>query len=208
MEAAAGKRELSGDKAQRIVDAMRASVAARGIAGSTFEHVAREAAVSRGLLHYYFGTKERLLVEVVRSDTEIRVARLDETLAAAHTVDDVLDVLVSNLTGTIEHDPGVFGLLFEVFSAGRRNPEIQREVADLFKRTRDHVAEVLEAKEREGAVSLRYGAPATVAYLVAIADGVALQALSDPDRNYEPVIAVGRVAAAALLSRDQPLAGR
>lgn len=202
MEAAAGKRELSGDKAQRIVDAMRASVAARGIAGSTFEHVAREAGVSRGLLHYYFGTKERLLVEVVRTDTEIRVGRLDQTLAAAHTVDDVLDVLVSNLTETIEREPGVFGLLFEVFSAGRRNPEIQREVADLFKRTRDHVAEVLEAKEREGAVSLRFGASATVSYLVAIADGIALQALSDPDRNYEPVIAVGRAAAAALLTAD------
>ena len=47
---------------------MRVSVAARGVAGSTFDHVAREAGVSRGLLHYYFGTKERLLVEVVRRE--------------------------------------------------------------------------------------------------------------------------------------------
>ena len=64
MEAATKTRDLAGDKAQRIVDAMRASVARRGAAGSTFDHVAREAGVSRGLLHYYFGTKERLLVEV------------------------------------------------------------------------------------------------------------------------------------------------
>src|SRR3954447_11947340 len=83
MEAAAKERELSGDKAQRIIDAMRDSVAGRGAAGSTFEHVAREAGVSRGLLHYYFGTKERLLVEVVRRDTELRVERLDERLAPA-----------------------------------------------------------------------------------------------------------------------------
>ena len=67
-----------GEKAQRIIDAMRESVAKRGAAGSTFEQVAREAGVSRGLLHYYFGTKERLLVEVVRRDSEIRVARLDD----------------------------------------------------------------------------------------------------------------------------------
>ena len=52
MEAATKERELSGDKAQRIVDAMRESVAKRGAAGSTFEQVAREAGVSRGLLHY------------------------------------------------------------------------------------------------------------------------------------------------------------
>ena len=83
MEAAAKERQLSGDKAQRIVAAMRDSVAARGAAGSTFEHVAKEAGVSRGLLHYYFGTKERLLVEVVRRDAELRVARLDEMLERA-----------------------------------------------------------------------------------------------------------------------------
>lgn len=202
MEAAAkstGKRELSGEKAQRIIDSMRSSVAARGIAGSTFEHVAREAGVSRGLLHYYFGTKERLLVEVVRRDTELRVARLDEPLGAAQTVDDVLDVLVSNLLDTIEHEPGVFALLFEVFSAGRRNEEIRREVADLFRRTRDHVAGILEEKEREGAVSLRFGAVPTASYLIAIADGIALQALSDPGSDSSRMIEAGRTAAAALL---------
>ena len=59
-------RKLEGEKAQRIIAAMRSSVGRRGAAGSTFDHVAREAGVSRGLLHYYFGSKERLLVEVVR----------------------------------------------------------------------------------------------------------------------------------------------
>lgn len=202
MEAAAGKRELSGDKARRIVDAMRSSVAARGIAGSTFEHVAREAGVSRGLLHYYFGTKERLLVEVVRSDTSIRVARLEAPLAAAGSVDDVLDVLVSNLLDAIHSEPGLFELLFEVFSAGRRNPEIQREVADLFRRTRDRVAEVLETKDREGAVNLRFGATATASYLFAIADGIAVQVLSDPDRDHGGVLEAGREAARHLLIAD------
>ena len=50
-------RKLDGDKAQRIIAAMRKSVATRGAAASTFDHVAREAGVSRGLLHYYFGSK-------------------------------------------------------------------------------------------------------------------------------------------------------
>ena len=183
MEAATKERELSGDKAQRIVDAMRDSVARRGAAGSTFEHVAREAGVSRGLLHYYFGTKERLLVEVVRRDAEIRVARLDERLAKAKTVDDVLDVLVASLTDMIENEPGFFLLLYELFSAGRRNPDIQREVGQLFERTRSHVAEVLEAKEREGVLKLRFEAEAIVSYLFAVGDGFALQALSDPERD-------------------------
>jgi AcrR family transcriptional regulator len=199
---AATQRELTGDKAQRIVDAMRASVAKRGAAGSTFDHVAREAGVSRGLLHYYFGSKERLLVEVIRRDAEIRVARLDEPLAAAKTVDDVLQVLVRSLEDWIENDPGFFALLFELFSAGRRNPEIQNELADTFNRTRAHVREVLEAKARENVLELRYDADAVVAALFALADGFALQRLSDPERDHSAALAACAEAARHLLSSD------
>src|SRR5580692_1387125 len=78
--AAGGARSLSGEKAKRIIDAMRRSVARRGTAGSTFEHVSREAGVSRGLLHYYFGTKEQLLVEAVRHDCQLRLERLERQL--------------------------------------------------------------------------------------------------------------------------------
>jgi AcrR family transcriptional regulator len=199
MEAGTKERELSGDKAQRIVDAMRDSVAKRGAAGSTFEHVAREAGVSRGLLHYYFGTKERLLVEVVRRDAEIRVARLEKPLAQAKTVDDVIDVLVASLLHLIEREPAFFLLLYELFSAGRSNPDIRREVGQLFERTRSHVAEALRAKEREGVLSLRFEVEAIVSYLFAVGDGFALQALSDPGREIGAALEAGAAAARCLL---------
>ena len=200
MEAAAGERELTGEKAQRIVDAMRKSVARRGAAGSTFEHVAAEAGVSRGLLHYYFGTKERLLVEVVRRDAEYRVNRLDAPLAEARTVDHVLDVLLSSLMDALENEPDSFLLLFELFSAGRRNPDISRELGQLFGRIRGHLAEVLKAKEREGVLDLRYDAEAVASYLLAIADGFALQALADPGRDHATTIAASVESARHLLT--------
>jgi AcrR family transcriptional regulator len=203
MEAAAEhQRELTGEKAQRIVDAMRASVAKRGIAGSTFEHVSREAGVSRGLLHYYFGTKERLLVEVVRRDSEIRIARLDEPLAKAASVDDVLQVLVSSLQEILDNEPGYFDLLFELFIAGRRNEGIQREVGVLFRRSREHVVEILRAKEREGVIAPRFDLESVVAYLFSIADGIALQVLSDPAEDFDSVFETGTAAARHLLSAD------
>jgi AcrR family transcriptional regulator len=200
--AASKERQLSGEKAQRIIDAMRDSVARRGAAGSTFEHVAREAGVSRGLLHYYFGTKERLLIEVVRRDSDLRIARLDEMLSEATTADAVLDVLVKSLTDLIDNDPGFFLLLYELFSAGRRNPEIQHEVGQLFEATRSHVAKVLRRKEDEGILSLRFDAEAVVAYLLAVADGFALQALSDPSRDINPALTAGAASARYLLVSD------
>jgi AcrR family transcriptional regulator len=197
---AAQTKELSGEKAQRIIEAMRSSVARRGISGSTFEHVAREAGVSRGLLHYYFGTKEALLVEVVRRDSEHRIARLDAPLGAASTPDEVLQVLVASLQDSINHEPGFWVLIFELFTAGRRNPEIEREMGELFARTRDHVADILRTKEKEGVVSLAFDADAVVGFLFAVADGLALQMLSDPDRDHTDTIAVGTAAARSLLT--------
>src|SRR3954463_11245936 len=90
-------KRLDGEKAQRIIEAMRASVGTRGAAGSTFDHVAREAGVSRGLLHYYFGSKERLLVEVVRHDCEVRIEAMDERLARADSIDAIVEALVHGL---------------------------------------------------------------------------------------------------------------
>src|SRR3954452_408011 len=116
MESATGaERRLDSDKARRIVEAMRASVAARGAAASTFDHVAQEAGVSRGLLHYYFGSKERLLVEVVRRDTALRLERLERGLTGADSIDAIVEVLVSQLRDFVAEDPAAHALVHELF---------------------------------------------------------------------------------------------
>ncbi|MGI8414444.1 MAG: TetR/AcrR family transcriptional regulator [Solirubrobacteraceae bacterium] len=200
METVSKPRDLAGDKAQRIIDAMRASVARRGVAGSTFDHVAREAGVSRGLLHYYFGTKERLLVEVVRRDTDIRLETLDAALAGAHTADDFVDRLVRSLEDLIESDPDFVSLVFELFVVARRNEEVGAEVAELTRRTRDQVAALLEAKQAEGVLKL-HDEPAAVAELLfVLADGIAIRVLVEPGRDVAPTLRAGITCARALLT--------
>lgn len=103
----------------------------------------------------------------------------------------------------IENEPGFFVLLYELFTAGRRNPELQREVGELFRKTREHVAATLEGKDADGTIALRFGAEPTVAYLFAIADGIAVQALSDESRDQAPVLEAGREAARHLLTSGQ-----
>jgi AcrR family transcriptional regulator len=190
------------DKVQRIVDAMRRCVATRGIAGATFEHVSREAGVSRGLLHYYFGTKERLLIEVLRGDAQMRMSMLDEPLADARTVDEVIEVLVAGAEAVLQNDPGFYVILFELFTAGRQNPEIRAELAELYRASRTHVAEMLRRKEAEGVLSLRYDAEACVTYMFAAADGGALQRLTDTDRDFTPVLGAAAGVARFLLAAD------
>jgi len=195
-----GARSLSGDKAQRIVEAMRRSVARRGTAGSTFDHVSREAGVSRGLLHYYFGTKEQLLVEAVRRDCELRLELLERQLSTAQTADDFIDLMAQNLQETVREDPDFVTLVFELFTLSRRNEDIAVEYAELMRRTRAQVAGMLADAQQEGILCLHAEPEAVAEVLFSLADGLALRMLAEPDRDFAGTVQAGIACVRALLT--------
>jgi len=202
MEAASPTRELSGEKAQRIVDAMRTSVGLRGTTGSTFDHVAREAGVSRGLLHYYFGTKERLLAEVVRRDCDLRMERMSETVAAVDPADGpdaLLGALVESLRETVAESPEFFVILLELHTLARRNAEIAAELAELHRRVHQHLATLLAGARDHGVIRLAGEPEAISEVLFAVADGLAMRMLAEPERDFSEPLATARRAAGALV---------
>ncbi|HLM51113.1 MAG TPA: TetR/AcrR family transcriptional regulator [Solirubrobacteraceae bacterium] len=203
MAATTHERTLSGEKARRIVEAMRASVGERGAAGSTFDHVAREAGVSRGLLHYYFGTKERLLVEVVRRDCDLRMATLDEALAGAATADAFLDVLVRSLEDFVARDAASVTLIHELFVLSRHTPDIGAEMAELFRRTQAHLGALLERAERDGVLRLGDDPGAVAAILFSLADGLAMRMVAEPGGDFGAVLRAGITATRALLAEPR-----
>jgi hypothetical protein len=127
---------------------------------------------------------------------------LDEPLAAARTVDDVIAVLVTGAEELLREDPGFYVILYELFTAGRQNPDIQAELAELYQRSRQHVAVALRQKETEGVLSLRFDAESAVTYMFAAADGGALQRLTDPPRDYSATVEIGAQVARFLLTSE------
>jgi AcrR family transcriptional regulator len=192
-------RELSGVKAARIVEAMRTSVAARGIAGSTFDHVASAAGVSRGLLHYYFGTKEQLLIEVVRRECDVRTERLEQAIEAAGSAEDVLDALVRSFEDWLGDGPAPV-MIYEMLTLAQRNEEIAAELAELGRRTRSHLGDALERKRADGVVALRVAPELAAMFLFALADGVIVRRLSEPELDIGPLTEQAIAAARAVLS--------
>jgi AcrR family transcriptional regulator len=184
-------KRLEGEKARRIIEAMRTSVGTRGAAGSTFDHVAREAGVSRGLLHYYFGSKEQLLVEVVRHDCEVRIAAMDERIERAGSVDEIIAALVLGLEEFLEGEPSSPAVIYELLSASRHSDDIRAELAELYRRWRADLAEALRVKERQGVVTLDADPDAVASMLFALGDGFGIQVLSDPDWDREAAFELG-----------------
>jgi AcrR family transcriptional regulator len=183
-------RPLSGDKAQRIIEAMRESVARKGLAGATFDQVAREAGVSRGLLHYYFGTKEQLLVQAVRRDAELRLQSLEARLEPAKSGDDFVALMAQDLQEALAEDPDFTVLIFELFTLARRNEYVASEFAALLRSTRETVSAMLEGAQKRGAVKLAAPAECVTDVLFSVADGFALRMLGDPERDFSQSVAV------------------
>ena len=194
---------LAAAKARRIVEAMRESVAEVGIAGSTFERVAGKAGVSRVLLHYYFGTKERLLVEVIRRDTQYRIAALGSALRAAQTPEGILGAFFETFARTLSEQQGYVYMVSELFVAGRNSPELQRELGALYSSARSAFADILREKEREGIIRLRFNAEAVVSYLFSAGDGATIQQLTDPTLDIPDVAGVADGVARFLLNPPQ-----
>jgi AcrR family transcriptional regulator len=179
---------------------MRHSVARRGAAGSTFDHVSREAGVSRGLLHYYFGTKEQLLVEAARRDCELRIEALEQRLAGAQTADDFVALLAQNLQKTVRKDPDFVTLLFELFTLSRRNAEIAVEYVRLVTLTRERLASMLAAAQEDGVLRLHAEPEAVADILFSLGDGFALRMISEPDRDFTATIRAGIECARSLVA--------
>lgn len=181
---------------------MRESVGTLGAAGATFDQVARAAGVSRGLLHYYFGSKERLLVEVVRHDTELRIATLERNLAPADSLDAVVEVLVTQVRSFLAEDPASQAVIYEMFSASRHNEELRLEMAALYRQIRDHIADALREKHEAGVLNLRDEAGNVASVLLALGDGITMQLISDPDWDSDAAFALGVGTARFLLGAE------
>jgi TetR/AcrR family transcriptional repressor of bet genes len=89
-------------RAQLIAALMR-TLADRGYAGASVASIAREAKLAPGLVHYYFGSKQEMLLELLASIRAAVQTRRDERLSRAG--DDPRAKLFALTDALLEHDP-------------------------------------------------------------------------------------------------------
>jgi hypothetical protein len=131
------------------------------------------------------------------------MAMLDERMAGANSLDDVLARLLAELHELVDREPEILTLIFELFTLGRRNEELAAEFAELVRRTREQLAGVLAAKREEGVLQLAAEPDVIADVLFSFADGIALRMVAEPDRDWAPVVAAGMQSIRPLLDARQ-----
>ncbi|MFC0849003.1 MULTISPECIES: TetR/AcrR family transcriptional regulator [Streptomyces] len=156
-------RRYDPDRRRRIIDAAIRVVGERGIAGLSHRSVAAEADVPLGSTTYHFKTLDELMVAALRQANEGFAAAIRESGALAEPGVDVAAELARLMGEWIAGDRARVELEYELYLAALRRPALRPVAAEWT----EGVAEVLT----------RHTDPVTARGLVALMDGICLQAL-------------------------------
>lgn len=173
----------------RIIAAAAKVLAEKGYEATTLREISREAQAAPGLVHYYFGGKDELLVEALQAAGQ-RFHQRMERLAQQMSTGWSLDALLTELRERVDLEPDVYRLRYESFSLGLHNPVIAPKVRERLAQRRNEIgsiiARALENMERSESVE-RFSLDPTLlaALLLALFDGLALQKIMDPTFDLE-----------------------
>jgi AcrR family transcriptional regulator len=157
-----------------ITDAAARLIARSGLDAVTMRDVAAEAGWTTGVVTHYFADKHELLLTTFRASLERRRARRPEPSADPHRR------LVAMLDGVLPLDDDRrrhWMVTIACCSQAVGDEEIAAAQRDAY---RQFVADVAELVVAAGIASSRRST-ATAAELIAVADGIAVQALFDPE---------------------------
>jgi AcrR family transcriptional regulator len=159
----------------------------RGFSETRIADVAKRAGVSSALVIYYFGTRDRLLVDALRHSEESFYSAAEQMLADVTSLRERLSLLI-RWTCVPEGDeeiPGAWGLWFDLWAQAFRHDEVRAGRIELDARWRRMIIDALESAEPG---ELRSGVDAKLFALefAALLDGLSIQvALDDPEVDSE-----------------------
>lgn len=168
---------------RRRIEMLRAAaelICERGFGDTRIADVAKRAGVSSALVIYYFGTRDRLLVDALRYSEESSYEATKKLLAEIPSVHERLSLLVK-WTCVREADdeiPGAWGLWFDLWAQAFRHDEVKAGRAELDARWRSMIIDAVKSDEVGSDVDAR----AFALEFSALLDGLSIQvALEDPE---------------------------
>jgi AcrR family transcriptional regulator len=169
------------DNRARLIAAGYTILSEKGFEATTVKEIARLANVSPGLFHYYFASKDELLLAVLyeaglrfsqRLGQELRVL-----MEGGHTFSGSA-MLAASLVG--RREPAWYRLRYELYALGLRRPEFLPAVGQFLAKGRQGITQTIQEHIDVDENQAR----ALAAVILACSDGLALQQLAQPDQDF------------------------
>ncbi len=178
------KVEASQETRERIIAAASKVLAEKGYDATTLREIAREAQAAPGLVHYYFGGKDQLLVEALQAAGQHFHQKMEHLVQHVPS-DQALEAVLAQIYERVEQEPEVYRLRYESFSLGLHNPIIAPEVRERLVQRREEIGSVIvkvleNMGHTENTKSVSLDPTPLAALLLSVFDGLALQKILDP----------------------------
>ena len=160
----------------RRIQMLRAAaelICERGFCETRIADVAKRAGVCSALVIYYFGTRDRLLVDALRYSEESFYEAAEKMLAEVPSLRERLSLLIQ-WTCVPEADneiPGAWGLWFDLWAQAFRHNEVKAGRVELDARWRKMIVDAVESADLETKINARMFALEFAALL----DGLSIQ---------------------------------
>ena len=180
---------------ERIVDAAYRALVKQGYHETSMKDIAAEAGVAPGLAHYYFETKEDLLVATIERACQpvMEAWRQAGMNLTGPLPEDADPMVVAHMGFELAKEElrtyrGLFLLTFDMFGVGLHNPKIAAAVRAFIDERRAFIARITQ-----GVIAGMNEAPIASADAIAAAlwgslHGIYLQKVMNPDFDAEAAI--------------------
>jgi AcrR family transcriptional regulator len=188
--------QTEGNEARRraMLQAAAELIAERGFGETRIADVAKRAGASSGLVIYYFGTRDRLLVDALRFSEEAYYDGAATLLGEEPDFRKRLSMLVewscvAELPGEVS---GSWGLWLDLWSTALRHPEVREARVALDGRWRDLVERIVREGQESGAVVTEVDPRNFALSFTVVLDGLSTQiALDDPEITSDVAYDIG-----------------
>jgi AcrR family transcriptional regulator len=168
---------------EALLDAAERVLVTAGYAGITTRRLAEEAGVNHGLVHYYFGSVENLLVRVLERFTERLIARQREMYAADMPF---LEKWRTAMRYLMSEDFPYEKVWLELQALAWNHPDLRESVARVNAEWRAVLTDAFEQPHRELGVEMPL--EALVSLVMTFNLGIMLERLSGVDEGHQQLL--------------------
>jgi AcrR family transcriptional regulator len=170
-----------GSSREQLLDAAARVFACHGYQGASIERIASEAGFSKGAVYWNFAGKEELFFALLDERIDRRIRELFAMTEAAPDEAAMEDRVSRGLAAVLEQERELV-LLFHEFSAmAAREPRLRERYLRRNALLREGLVQSFEARHEALGVPLTMPAQEIATAVIALADGLSIERLTDPE---------------------------
>lgn len=175
------RAERKAETRSSLLEAAATVFARRGMQQASIDAVAEHAGFTKGAVYAHFKSKEELFLAMLDDRFARHAEEIDDLLASDAEPEDQARVGAANFIDLISSDPEWERLFFEFSAYAARNENFRRELVARRRRLQERMAELFRRRAEELGVEPPFPIEEIARMTFAMADGIALQKLLDPD---------------------------